>query len=269
MNKKKIKISQIQIQGFKNPYQNAILLKKQLIKTNTFNPDLISTPECSNIITNDQKYLLKYSTFQSECPILYECKKFAKKYNKIIHIGSLLLKKKKSSKLINRSFIIGGDGKIKKFYDKINLFDANISKGEKYNESDYFEKGQKLSIVRLMNIKIGMLICYDLRFPNLFRSLSKKGVKIIFVPAAFTVATGKAHWETLIRARAIENRVFILATGQCGFHHSGRKTYGHSMAVGPWGVVINKAGSIPKILNSIINLSDIEISRSKIPSIHF
>ena len=189
MHKKKIKISQIQIQGFKNPYQNAALLKKELIKTNIFNPDIISTPECSNIITSNQNYLLENSTFQSECPVLEECKKFAKKYNKIIHIGSLLLKKKKLSKLINRSFIIGGDGKIKKFYDKINLFDANIGRGEKYNESHYFEKGQKLSIIKLMDIKIGMLICYDLRFPNLFRSLSKRGVKIIFVPAAFTVMT--------------------------------------------------------------------------------
>jgi predicted amidohydrolase len=117
-------------------------------------------------------------------------------------------------------------------------------------------------------VKIGFTICYDLRFPLLYRQLAKKGAQIILIPAAFTVPTGIAHWETLIRARAIENSVFISATNMCGIHHSGRKTYGHSIFCDPWGKIVNKCSTKPKILNTIINLDMIEKVRKKIPSIY-
>ena len=146
MIKKFLKISQLQIEGLADPLQNTELIKKSLLKTIKFKPDIISTPECSNIITNDKKHLIANATFQNACPVLKECKKFAKKYNKIIHIGSLLLKKNHSNKLINRSFIIGVDGKIKKYYDKIHLFDVNINKKEKYRESEDIYRALKISL---------------------------------------------------------------------------------------------------------------------------
>jgi len=159
-------------------------------------------------------------------------------------------------------------GKIQTTYDKIHLFDVNINIKENHRESHSFIKGDKLVLTVINGVKIGLSICYDLRFPNMYRQLAKKGAQIILIPAAFTVPTGKAHWETLIKARAIENSIFVLATNMCGTHHSGRKTYGHSLLCNPWGKKINVSSSKPKIINSAIDLNEISIVRSKIPSIY-
>ena len=263
----KFRISQVQFQAASTPYLNAKLLKKYFFKTKMFKPDLICVPECSNIITNNKEHLFKYSTFQKNCPIIFEARKFAKLNSVNIHLGSLLLKIEGKKKLVNRSILINKEGKIKASYDKINLFDVDIDKVEIHRESDSFFKGKKLVVSSISNIKIGFTICYDLRFPLLYRKLAKKNAKIILIPAAFTVPTGKAHWETLIRARAIENSVFIVATNMCGTHHGDRKTYGHSMICDPWGKIINKGFSKPKILNTVINLDEVEQVRKKIPSI--
>ena len=212
---KKFKISQIQFQAKNTPDQNAKLLLNLFKKTKKYKPDLICTPECSNIITHDKKHLIKFSTYQNNCPILKNAKIFAKKNKVNINIGSLLLKIDRSKKLVNRSFLINTKGKIQKKYDKIHLFDVNINKTETHRESDSFIKGNKIAISKIDGILIGLTICYDLRFPNLYRKLSKKGAKIILIPAAFTVPSGKSHWKTLVRARAIENSVFIIATNMC------------------------------------------------------
>ena len=264
----KFKISQIQFQAADTPNLNAQLLKKYFLKTKIFKPDLICTPECSNIITNDKKYLFNHSTFQKDCPLIFEAKEFAKLHSVNIHLGSLLLKIEGKKKLVNRSLLIDREGKIKASYDKIHLFDVDIDKVETHRESNSFLKGTKMVISSISGVKIGFTICYDLRFPLLYRQLAKKGAQIILIPAAFTVPTGKAHWETLIRARAIENSVFISATNMCGIHHSGRKTYGHSILCDPWGKILKKCLTKPKILNTVINLDMIEKVRKKIPSIY-
>ncbi len=264
----KFKISQIQFQAADTPNLNAQLLKKYFIKTKKFKPNLICTPECSNIITNDKKYLFNQSTFQKDCPLIFEAKEFAKLHSVNIHLGSLLLKIEGKKKLVNRSLLIDREGKIKASYDKIHLFDVDIYKVETHRESNSFLKGTKIVISSISGVKIGFTICYDLRFPLLYRQLAKKGAQIILIPAAFTVPTGIAHWETLIRARAIENSVFISATNMCGIHHSGRKTYGHSILCDPWGKILKKCSTKPKILNTVINLDMIEKVRKKIPSIY-
>ena len=264
----KFKISQIQFQAGDTPNLNAQLLKKYFIKTKKFKPDLICTPECSNIITNDKKYLFNQSTFQKDCPLIFEAKEFAKLHSVNIHLGSLLLKIEGKKKLVNRSLLIDREGKIKASYDKIHLFDVDINKVETHRESNSFLKGTKMVISSISGVKIGFTICYDLRFPLLYRQLAKKGAQIILIPAAFTVPTGVAHWETLIRARAIENSVFISATNMCGIHHSDRKTFGHSILCDPWGKILKKCSTKPKILNTIINLDMIEKVRKKIPSIY-
>ena len=263
----KFKISQIQFQAKDTPNENAELLFKLYTKAKKFKPDLICTPECSNLITHDKKYLFKFATYQNECPIVKESKSFAKKNNVNIHIGSLLLRVKGSKKLINRSILINKYGKIQTTYDKIHMFDVNVSKTETHRESHSFISGKKLVLTNINKIRIGFTICYDLRFPNLYRKLAKKGAQIILIPAAFTVPTGKAHWDTLVRARAIENSVFIIATNMCGTHHSSRKTYGHSRLFDPWGNIENKCSNKPKILNTSINLKKISKIRSLIPSI--
>ena len=147
------------------------------------------------------------------------------------------------------------------------MFDVNINKKETHRESDTFEAGNKIVLLDIDKVKIGFTICYDLRFPNLFRKLAKRGAQIILMPAAFTVPSGKAHWEVMIRSRAIENSLFVVATNMCGIHHTNRKTYGHSILVNPWGEIISKSKSKPKILNTKINLDEIQNTRNKIPAI--
>ena len=265
---KKFNISQIQFQAMATPKQNAELLVKLFKKAQKYKPNLICTPECSNIITHDKNHLFRFATYQNNCPIIKEAKIFAKKYKVNINIGSLLLKIKGNNKLVNRSILINKEGKIQSIYNKIHLFDVNINTRETHRESYSFIKGDKIIMSNVDGVKIGLTICYDLRFPNLYRQLAKKGAQIILIPAAFTVPTGKAHWETLIRARSIENSVFIVATNMCGTHHSGRKTYGHSILFDPWGKTKNKCLAKPKILNTSIDLNEIAKVRSKLPSIY-
>ena len=266
---KTLKISQIQFEAKPTPQENCHQLEIFYKKALKFKPDLICTPECSNIITNDKKHLHYYADYQINCPIIDISKKFAKKNKVYINIGSLLLKKKSQKRLVNRSIIINDNGKIISHYDKIHMFDVNINKKETHKESDAFKPGKKQKLVKIKKIKFGLSICYDLRFPNLYRSLAKKGAEVILAPAAFTVPTGKDHWEVLTRARAIENNVFIIATNMCGTHHTNRKTYGHSVLISPWGKIVNKAFKTPIILNSKINLEDVKYSRKRIPSLKY
>ena len=191
---KTISISQIQFEAKSTPFKNAEQLKKLFEKTKKFKPNLICTPECSNIITNDINYLRKNTTFENDCPIIEMAKIYAKENNVNINIGSLLLKVKNKKKLVNRSYFINTKGKIVKKYDKIHMFDVNINKKETHRESDTFQAGSNIVLLNIDKIKIGFTICYDLRFPNLFRQLAKRGAQIILMPAAFTVPSGKAHW---------------------------------------------------------------------------
>jgi len=262
-----LRISQVQFQADLSPIQNSIQLEKLFKKALKFKPDVICTPECSNIITNDKKYLFKFADYQKNCPVLKMCIKFAKKNNLFISIGSLLLKKNNKKKLLNRSFLINNKGDIQTYYDKIHMFDVKISKSEIYKESELFQSGNKIIITKIKNINLGLTICYDIRFPNLYRSIAKKGAHIILIPAAFTVPTGRDHWKTLVRARAIENNLFIIATGMCGKHHGNRKTYGHSMIINPWGKILNKLDNNPNLLNTTINIKEATEARKKIPSI--
>ena len=149
------------------------------------------------------------------------------------------------------------------------MFDVKINNNEKHQESYLFKAGNKIIFTKINNIKLGMTICYDLRFPNLYRQLAKKDCSIILVPAAFTRPTGKDHWEVLNRSRAIENNVFIVATGMCGNHHMNRKTYGYSLLVDPWGKIVNNTKNKPSILNSTIELSHVIKIRKKIPSLKY
>ena len=264
-----LKVSQIQFQAKATPIDNAKQLERYFKKTLKFRPDIICTPECSNIITNNNDYLFKYSTYEKDCPILNMSKKFAK-MNKInINIGSLLLKVKNKKKLVNRSFLIDSNGAIKTFYDKIHMFDVKVSKNEVYKESASFQSGKKIKLIKFKNTKIGFTICYDLRFPSLFRRLSKKGSEVILMPAAFTATTGKDHWEVLVRARAIENNAYLIATNMCGTHHTKRKTYGHSMIVSPDGKILKELGKREGVITAAIDPKKPLKLRKTIPSVYF
>jgi len=178
--------------------------------------------------------------------------KLAKKYKKWILIGSLIIRVKKN-KLVNRSVLIDNKGKIVSYYDKIHMYDVILSRKEKYFESKTFSAGKNIKSFKLPWGKIGLSICYDLRFPNLYRKLSKQGSIFLSVPSAFTETTGKRHWHSLLKARAIENFCYIFAPAQCGKHYNGRRTYGHSMVVSPDGKILKELKKSEGVITVNIN----------------
>jgi len=198
--------------------------------------DLIITPEASAILSIDKEKVFKYSYSMKSDPIIKKIKLISKINKKWILIGSLFIKEK--NKLRNRSIMINPKGEIEAFYDKMNMFDVKLSKKETHNESKIFVPGKRLKVVNLPWGKLGLTICYDLRFPELYRNLSKRSLNFISVPSAFTKTTGKKHWITLLKARAIENFCYIFAPAQSGKNNSKRETYGHSVIISPDGKIL-------------------------------
>ena len=229
--------------------------------------NLIITPEVSSKFSLNKKKLLEVATEMNNDSYLLGIKKLAKKYKKWILIGSLIIKNKK--KLLNRSVLINDKGNIKSFYDKIHMYDAKLSKSEKYFESKTFKAGKNIKVVKLPWGKLGLSICYDLRFPNMYRKMSKKGAIFLSIPSAFTETTGKRHWHTLLRARAIENFSYVFAPGQAGKHCNGRKTYGHSMIVSPDGKILKELGKKEGVITTTIDPKKPKELRKTIPSIYY
>jgi len=183
-----------------------------------------------------------------------------------IHTGSLAVSLD-DGRVANRTYVINDSGDIATKYDKIHMFDVDLGGGERYAESSTFASGGEAVAVDLPWGRLGLTICYDLRFPGLFRNLAQAGSEVIAVPSAFTQITGKAHWHVLLRARAIETGSFILAPAQTGIHPEGRKTYGHSLIVDPWGSILVDAGTEPGIISAEIDLNEVDKARSRMPSL--
>jgi len=181
-------------------------------------------------------------------------------------IGSLAIKVS-DTKTANRSFLIDPKGGIAAQYDKIHLFDVDLPSGETYRESNTVAGGNRAILAETSWGRLGMTICYDLRFPHLYRALAKAGAFLLTVPSAFTETTGKAHWHTLLRARAIENGAFVVAPAQGGTHANGRKTYGHSLIVAPWGEVLAEAGTDPCVIVAEIDSARVTDARTRVPSL--
>ncbi len=199
--------------------------------------DIVTTPENVFFIGRGAKDLLNNSYLQDEHPAIKKMQELAHLQKIWILIGSVAVKIKNSDKLANRSIMITPKGEIVTTYDKIHLYDAKISGGESHTESDRYKPGDKATLCKTKWCDIGMTICYDLRFPHLFRNLAHAGAKIITVPSAFTRVTGKAHWHTLLQARAIENACYIIAPAQTGEHPANRMTFGHSLIIDQWGTI--------------------------------
>ncbi len=229
--------------------------------------NLIITPEVSSKFSLNKKKLLQVATTMNKDSYLLGIKRLAKKYKKWILIGSLIIKNKK--KLFNRSVLINDKGKIKTFYDKIHMYDAKLSKSEKYFESKTFKAGKNIKVVSLPWGKLGLSICYDLRFPNMYRKMSKKGAIFLSIPSAFTETTGRRHWHTLLKARAIENFSYVFAPGQAGKHCNGRKTYGHSLIVSPDGKILKELGKREGVITTTVDPKKPIKLRRTIPSVSF
>ena len=261
-----MRIACIQLSCGENYHHNCLNLIKFIYDSIKIKADLIITPEASTILSVDKKKIFNYSYTMNRDPIIKKIKLISKKNKKWILIGSLFIKEK--NKLRNRSIMINPKGEIETFYDKINMFDVKLSKNETHNESKTFILGKKLKTVNLPWGKLGLTICYDLRFPQLFRKLSKKNLNFISVPSAFTKITGEKHWITLLRARAIENFCYIFAPAQTGKNNIKRETFGHTAIISPDGEVLKLKKKGQGIIYFDIDPKLAMKLRKKIPSLN-
>ena len=228
--------------------------------------DFIATPEMTNILEPDRPRLRALARPEAEDESAARFSDLAKALGIWLNIGSLALKGT-GDRLVNRSLLFAPDGTVAARYDKIHLFDVDLPNGESLRESHAYEAGSSAVLVETAIAPVGLTICYDMRFPHLYRDLAKAGAKLFTVPSAFTVPTGKAHWHVLLRARAIETGSFVLAAAQGGLHESGRETYGHSLIVSPWGEVLAEAGTDPGVVMAAINLAEADQARARIPAL--
>src|SRR5688500_7364468 len=226
---------------------------------------MLFTPEMSGLLDSDRKRASRSVLSEEEDSVLAAVRRAASDQRMWVQLGSLALKGQ-ADKFVNRAFVIDSDGEIRARYDKIHLFDVDLPTGESWRESAMYDAGRSAVLVPDTPVgKLGMTICYDLRFPELFQRLSEAGAEIIAVPAAFTVPTGKAHWQVLMRARAIEAELFIVAAAQAGRHEDGRETYGQSLVADPWGELILEMDGEPGLAFAELDLARIADVRARIP----
>jgi deaminated glutathione amidase len=232
----------------------------------------VLTPELTNGLSSSRAHQRSVFRHEAEDPTLAALRAEAKTAGIWLLIGSLgLLTHDTDGRFANRSFLIGPDGSVAARYDKIHMFDVDVSATEVYRESAGYRPGTKAVVAETPFAKIGMTVCYDVRFPALYRRLAQGGAQIITVPAAFNHITGAAHWETLLRARAIETGCFVLAPAQTGFHPEtegkGRKTHGHSLAIAPWGEILADAGTEPGVTLVDLDMGEVAKARGRVPSL--
>ncbi len=227
----------------------------------------MATPEGTNILQRDRERFDEDAMYEDDPDALAWYSEQAKTFSITLLVGSALLRRR-SGKAANRSLLFGPDGALIAHYDKIHLFDVNLGAGQEYRESDAYEPGDKAVVADIGACKLGLSICYDVRFPHLYADLAQAGAHVIAVPAAFTAPTGKAHWHALLRARAIETGCFIVAPAQGGRHEDGRSTFGHSLIVDPWGEIFAELDhDEPGVLIAGLKLSKVEEARAKIPNL--
>ncbi|MEN3290214.1 MAG: deaminated glutathione amidase [Bradyrhizobium sp.] len=228
--------------------------------------DYVQTPEVSNMMQLNRTALFEHLQSEQDDASLKAYRALAAELKIHLHVGSLALRFSEE-KAVNRSFLIGPEGNILASYDKIHMFDIDLPGGESYRESANYQPGETAVISDLPWGRIGLTICYDVRFPALYRALAETGASFITVPSAFTRKTGEAHWHTLLRARAIETGCFVFAAAQCGLHENKRETFGHSLIVDPWGEVLADGGTEPGVVLARIDPSKVETAHNTIPSL--
>ena len=232
----------------------------------------VLTPECTNALSGNRDHQRAVLRHEDQAETLAALRDRAAGAGIWLLIGSLgLLTHDADGRFANRSLLIAPDGRIAARYDKIHMFDVNVSETEVYRESAGYRPGSRAVLAETPFARIGMTVCYDLRFPHLYRRLAQAGAQILTVPAAFNHITGAAHWHVLLRARAIETGCFVLAPAQTGFHAEaggkGRRTYGHSLAVAPWGEVLADAGSEPGVTLVDLDLAEVARARARVPAL--
>ncbi|MDJ0628465.1 MAG: carbon-nitrogen hydrolase family protein [Rhodobacter sp.] len=262
----------IQLTASDDPGANLPVTRARIAEAAAEGADFILTPEVTNCVSASRTRQNDVLRREADDPTLAELRDATAKHGVWLLIGSLALKTDDpDGRFANRSFLIAPDGAVAARYDKIHMFDVDIDAGESYRESAGYRPGTRAVLADTPLGKIGLTICYDMRFPRLYRTLAQGGAQIFSVPSAFSPVTGAAHWESLLRARAIETGAYVLAPAQCGTHQASRgkvrRTYGHSLAVGPWGEVLADGGDLPGVTLVDFDPAEVEVARRRVPSL--
>ena len=266
-----MRVGLVQLCSSDDPSENLLTVSNFVAEAASKCAKFVLTPEVTNCVSASRKRQNDVLQVETEDMTLAMLQSEAARHGVWLLIGSLALKAEDDARFLNRSFLISPKGEIKARYDKLHMFDVTISDVETYRESDGYKPGDRAVLTEVDGVPMGMTICYDLRFPYIFRGLAKAGAKILTIPSAFSPETGAAHWEVLLRARAIETGSFVLAPAQCGAHPTAkgrqRTTYGHSLAVDPWGRVLVDGGDLPGVHVVDLNVNEVDDVRKRIPSL--
>jgi predicted amidohydrolase len=262
----------LQLNASDDPMANLPVTERLIRQAAAEGAELVLTPEVTNIVSASRTVQIERLAPESDDATLARLKDVAAELGIWLSLGSLALKSgDPDGRFVNRQFLIGPDGDIRARYDKIHMFDVELGGAESYRESKGYRPGTQAVTADTPWGKLGLTICYDMRFPALYHALAANGATIFTVPSAFTVPTGRAHWEVLLRARAIETGSFVLAAAQSGTHTASRgrvrATYGHSLAIGPWGEVLADAGEGVGVTHVTLGLDLVAEARAKIPSL--
>ena len=264
---RKVKVACLQVTAEREFEPNIKKLTRMIRTVAAEGAKFVLTPENATMIEPVPAAALRKAKSEKDHPALRALTDAAREAGVWLLIGSLSIELP-GGKLANRSFLVDGTGAIVARYDKLHCFDVNLREDEWYRESDTIQAGSEAVLAPSPWGRIGMTVCYDLRFPGLYRALAQAGADILTIPSAFTRTTGQAHWHTLLRARAIETGCFVIAPAQWGDHAEGRKTYGHSLIVDPWGETIADGGDGENLVLGTLDLDLVEKSRRRIPSLH-
>src|SRR6202158_244571 len=261
------KAAMIQMRSGPGPAANIDAAVRMIREAKSAGADYVLTPEMTNIMEVKRERLFASIVDEDADTSLATLRELPRKLGIYIHVGSLAIKVS-PDKAANRSFLINPKGDIAARYDKIHMFDVDLAGGESYRESNSYRPGEIAVATDLPWGRLGLTVCYDLRFPALYRALADAGSSFLGIPSAFTRQTGEAHWHVLQRARAIENGCFVFAAAQGGKHENGRETFGHSLVVDPWGRILAEGGAEPGVVMAQIDPSEVAVARPRIPSLH-
>lgn len=250
-----------------DPAANARAIVDAIGQARAGGADMLFTPEMSGLLDQNRKRAAEHRYDEANDPVLAKVRAAAASAGLWVDLGSLALSGGADGRLVNRAFVIDDMGAIRARYDKIHLFDVDLPTGESWRESAAYAPGERPVIATTPWAKIGLSICYDMRFPDLYRALSNAGAEIFSVPAAFTVPTGKAHWHVLLRARAIEASAFVVAAAQSGEHEDGRATFGHSLVVDPWGEILLDMGEGEGVGFADLDMARLADVRARVPAL--
>src|SRR5271169_2050138 len=262
----RFKVGLIQMRSGLEPQRNLAAALALIDEAARGGADYVQTPEVTNILALKRDQLFANIVAEEQDPTLATVRELARQLGIYVHIGSLAIKAS-PEKAVNRSFLIDRRGDVAARYDKIHMFDVDLAGGESYRESNNYRAGELAVIADLPWGRLGLTVCYDLRFPALYRALAEAGSSFLAIPSAFTRQTGQAHWHVLNRARAIENGCFVFAAAQSGRHENGRETFGHSLIVDPWGRIIAEADAEPGVVLATIDPAQVRAARTKVPSL--